>query len=169
MTKMGVMIVEAWAGGQLLVVSGTAVTIGEGPFEGHSWTMGVVLLVTVEVGLLSCVCPVFDPHLPTGNVHVTREQEVVPQPSGMALRNMRTKIINHAKERTRSLSWFSGDQVWQLVEMNARYCRDTLVQFLRHVASTSENQTRCSCDHRVWAAFFDSVTGSDDYWYDSKL
>ena len=34
--------------------------------------MGVVLLVTVGLGLLSCVCPVFDPHLPTGNVHVTR-------------------------------------------------------------------------------------------------
>ena len=52
-------------------------------FEGHSWTTGVVLLVTVEVGLLSCVCAVFDRHLPTGNVYVTREPEVAWQPSGM--------------------------------------------------------------------------------------
>ena len=29
--------------------------------------MGVVLLVTVGVVLLSCVRAVFDPHLPTGN------------------------------------------------------------------------------------------------------
>ena len=47
-----------------------------GPDVVHSWTMGVVLLVTVGVGLLSCACAVFDPHLPTGNVHVTREPEV---------------------------------------------------------------------------------------------
>ena len=46
--------------------------IGEDLFEGHSWTVGVVLLSTVGVGLLSCVCAVFDPHLPTGHVHVTR-------------------------------------------------------------------------------------------------
>ena len=52
MTKMGMMIVVAWAGKQLLVVSGTGVITGEDLFEGHSWTMGVVLLVTVGVGLL---------------------------------------------------------------------------------------------------------------------
>ena len=50
--------------------------IGEDLIVVHSWTMGVVLLVTVGVGLLSCACAVFDPHLPTGNVHVTREPEV---------------------------------------------------------------------------------------------
>ena len=43
MTKMGLMIVGAWAGELLLVVSGTGVIIGEDLFEGHSWTMGVVL------------------------------------------------------------------------------------------------------------------------------
>ena len=43
------MIVGAWAGEQLLVVSGTGVIIGEDLFESHSWTMGVVLLVTVGV------------------------------------------------------------------------------------------------------------------------
>ena len=56
MMKLGVMIVAAWVGEQLLVVSGIGVTTGEDLFGGHSWTMGVVLLVTVEVGLLSCVC-----------------------------------------------------------------------------------------------------------------
>ena len=55
MTKMGMMIVEAWAGEQLPVVSGTGVIIGEDLFEGHSWTM-VLSLVTVGVGLLSCLC-----------------------------------------------------------------------------------------------------------------
>ena len=47
MTKMGVMIVGAWTGEPLPVVSGTGVIIGEDLFEGLSWTMGVVLLVTV--------------------------------------------------------------------------------------------------------------------------
>ena len=75
----------------MLVVSGTGVIIGEDPFEGHSWTMGVVLLVPVGVGLLSCVCAVFDPHLPTR------------QPRGMTLRSMRIKIINHPKEEMWSL------------------------------------------------------------------
>ena len=56
MTKMGMMIVGAWAGEQLLVVSCTGVIIGQDLIEGHSWTMGVVLLVTVGVGLLNCVC-----------------------------------------------------------------------------------------------------------------
>ena len=46
----------AWAGEQLPVISGTGVIIGEDLMEGHSWPMGVVLLVTVGVGLLSCVC-----------------------------------------------------------------------------------------------------------------
>ena len=59
MTKMGMMIVGAWAGEQLLVVSGTGVIIGEDLIEGHSWTMGVVLLVTVGVGLLGCVCALY--------------------------------------------------------------------------------------------------------------
>ena len=50
------MILGAWAGEQLPVVSGTGVIIGEDLFESHSWTTGVVLLITVGVGLLSCVC-----------------------------------------------------------------------------------------------------------------
>ena len=61
----------------MLVVSGTEVIIGEDLVEGHSWTMCAVLLVTVGVGLLGCVCAVFDPHLPTGKVHVTRTRGCV--------------------------------------------------------------------------------------------
>ena len=51
-TKMGMLFARAWAGEQLLVVSGTALIFGEDLIEGQSWTMGVVLLVTVGVGLL---------------------------------------------------------------------------------------------------------------------
>ena len=50
---MGMMIVVAWAGEQLLVVSGTGVMIiGEDLSEGRSWTIGVFLLVTVGMVLL---------------------------------------------------------------------------------------------------------------------
>ena len=63
MTKMGMMIVGAWAGEQLPVGSGTGVIIGRELIEGHSW----MLLITVGVGLLRCVRAVFDPHLPTGS------------------------------------------------------------------------------------------------------
>ena len=54
--KMGMWFAGAWACEQLLVVSGTEVIIGEDPIEGQSWTIGVVLLVTVGVVLLSCAC-----------------------------------------------------------------------------------------------------------------
>ena len=47
------------------MVSGTGVIIGEDLIEGHSGTMGVVLRVTIGVGLLSCVGDIFDLHLPT--------------------------------------------------------------------------------------------------------
>ena len=124
------------------VVSGIGLTIGEDLFKSHSWTTGVVFLIIV--------------HLPTGSVPVTREPEVVRQPSGMNLRSMRLEIINHVREKTWSLSWYSGDQLWQLME-NAQYCRDTLVQFLRRTAIMSENQTRCSSDDRVESEFFCSV------------
>ena len=53
MTRM--LIVGAWAGKQLPMDSGTGAIIGEDLIEGHSWTIGVVLLVTVGVGLLSWV------------------------------------------------------------------------------------------------------------------
>ena len=44
-TKMGMMIAGAWAGAQLLVISGTGVIIGEDLSEGQRWMTGVVLLV----------------------------------------------------------------------------------------------------------------------------
>ena len=114
MTKMGMMIVGARAGEQLLVVSGTGVITGE----------DLCCASQLEWDC-SAVCAVFDLHLPTGNVHVTREPEVVRQPRGMTLRSMRNDIINRAKEGTWSLSWYSGDQLWHLMEMfNARYGRD---------------------------------------------
>ena len=100
------------------------------------------------------MCAVFDPHLPTGNVHVTREPVVGRQPRGMTLRSMRNEIVNHAKERTWSLSWHSGDQLWQLVEMlTARYGRETLVQLMLRISIKSKNQTVCSGDDRVWGKF----------------
>ena len=139
-------------------------------FESHSWTTGVALPTKVGVGLLCCVCAVFNPDLPTGSVQVTREPEVARQPSGMTLRSMRNEIINHVREKMWSLSWYSGDQLWQLMEMlNAQYCRNALVHLLRRIAIMSENQTRCSGDDRVQSEFFDGVTGGDDYLYESKL
>ena len=76
------------------------------------------------------------------------------------------KRHHQARERevTCSLSCDSGDQLWQLIEMlNARYGRDTLVQFLRRIATMSENQTKCRDDDCVWDEFFHWVTGGDDY------
>ena len=64
-TKMEMMFTGAWAGKQLSVVSGTGVMIGEDLIEGHSWTIGVVLLFTVGLVLLSCACVVHYLHLPT--------------------------------------------------------------------------------------------------------
>ena len=40
------------------MVSGTGLITGD-VFEGHSWTMGVALRVTVGVGLLRCVCVLY--------------------------------------------------------------------------------------------------------------
>ena len=64
-TKIGMLFAGAWAGEQLLVVSGTDVLIGKDLIEGQSWTMGVVLLITVGVVLLGCVFAVFVSHLPS--------------------------------------------------------------------------------------------------------
>ena len=72
---MGTLIAGAWAGEQLIVVSGTGVVIGEDLSEGHSWMIGVGLLVTVEVVLLSCPCIVHFSYLPTGRT-VTIEPEL---------------------------------------------------------------------------------------------
>ena len=47
--------------------------------EGQSWTIGVVLLITVGVVLISYVFALFGSHLPTRNVHVTREPAIAKQ------------------------------------------------------------------------------------------
>ena len=85
----------AWAGEQLLVVSGADVIIGEDLIEGQSWTTGVVLLVTVGVGLLRCARAVFDPHLPTGNVHVTREPAIAKQWRCTSPRGVQDDDLDH--------------------------------------------------------------------------
>ena len=69
---------------------------------------GVVLLVTVGVVLLSCACAVFDPHLPTGNVHVTREPAIAKQRSCMSPRTMQDDDLDHVNERSWIHSWYSG-------------------------------------------------------------
>ena len=101
-TKMCMMIAGAWAGEQLHVISGSGVIIGEDLREGQGWLIGVVLLVTLGVILLSCACTVHSSHLPTGRT-VTREPEVARHWSCMTPRSMRPEIINHVKEKTWSL------------------------------------------------------------------
>ena len=101
-TKMGMLFAGAWAGEQLLVVSGTALIFGEDLIEGQSWTMGVVLLVKVGVGLLCYARAVFDPHLPTGNVHVTREPAIAKQWS-MSSRAMQDDDLDHLNVTNRDV------------------------------------------------------------------
>ena len=48
------------------MIPGTEELIGDDLLEGPSWTIGVMLLNTSGVGLLSCVSIVFVLHLPTG-------------------------------------------------------------------------------------------------------
>ena len=89
---------------------------------------------------------------------MTGKPEVARQPTSMTPRSMRAEIINHVKEKSRGLSWYSGDQLWQLMLMlNARYCRDALVHLLRRIAIMSEDQTMSSCEYRVDCEFFDWV------------
>ena len=129
-TRMEMMFTGAWAGKQLPAVSGTGVMIGEDLIESQSWTIGVVLLVTVGMVLLSCACIVRYSFLPTGKT-ATREPEVARQPSCVTPRSMRAEIINHVKER-----------------------QDSLVQFLRRIATMSEDQVKCIHTSRVCGEFF---------------
>ena len=118
--KDGDVVRRDWgAGEQLPVVSSTEVIIGEDLIEGQSWTIGVVLLVTVGVVLPGCACIVCYSHLPTEG-YATREPEVAEQQSVMSPRSMRADNIDHVKERTWILSWCSGDQLWQLMMLNTR-------------------------------------------------
>ena len=103
-TKMGTLFAGAWAGEQLLVVSGTEVIVGEDLIDGQSWTIGVVLLITVGVVLLSCACIVCYSHLSTGR-NLTREPEIAKQQSCMNSKSMRADDIDHVKERTWALGY----------------------------------------------------------------
>ena len=140
-TKMGMLFSGACAEEQLLVVSGTEILIGEDQSEGQSWILGVVLLITVGVVLLSCVFAVIVSHLPTGNVHVTREPAMAKQCS-MSPRAMQDDDLDHLNGTgsTWIISWYSGDQLWQLMVSNTRSLCGKLVQFLRYIAITSGNQ-----------------------------
>ena len=77
--------------------------------------MGVVLLFTVGVVLISCACAVSVLHLPTGIVHVTREPVIAKQGSCMSPRTMQNDSLDHVKERTWILSRHSGNQLGQLM------------------------------------------------------
>ena len=129
-TKMGMLFEGAWAGEQLLVVSGTE----EDLIEGQSWMMGVVLLVTVGVVLLSCVIAVSISHLPTGNVLVTREPVIAKQCS-MSPRAMQDDGLDHVNvtESTDSLTVFwksagavgdvqHAELVWEVGTVLAVHC-----------------------------------------------
>ena len=107
--------------------------------EGQSWTMGVVLLITVGVVLLYCVFAVIVSHMPTGNVLVTA---IAKQRGCLILRTMQDDDLDHLNvtARTWILSWYSGDQLRQLMMSNTRSLCGKLVQFLRHIVIMSENQ-----------------------------
>ena len=88
----------------------------------------------VGVGLLSCVCAVFDLHLPTGNVHVTREPEVAWQPSGMTLRSMRNEVINHISATQRDVDsltvfWRSAGAPDDVEHAEFSCCREFSIGF----------------------------------------
>ena len=122
------------------MVSGTEILI-EDLSEGQSWSLGVVMLITVGVVLLSCEFAVVVSHLPTGNVHVTREPAIAKQCS-MSPRAMQDDDFDHLNV-TESMgipSGYSGGQLWQLMVLNTRSVCGKLVEFLRYIAIMSENQ-----------------------------
>ena len=80
-------------------VPGSEGLIGEDLLEGHSWTKGVMIAHHSWSGLLSCVCIVFVPHLPTGNVRVTREPETERKSCGMTLESMREHRPREKEDR----------------------------------------------------------------------
>ena len=73
-TKMEMLFAGAWLENSCLWFRALKCSLG----GRECWTIGVVLLVTVGVLLLSCACASFDPHLPTGNVlHVTTREPTI--------------------------------------------------------------------------------------------
>ena len=99
MTKMDMLVVGAWAGETV------ACDFGHWSEGVRVGTMGVVLLVTVGVVLLSCAGVRYG-HVPIGRI-VTGEPEVAnAAKAAMTLRSMRDKIINHVRENVESLTLF---------------------------------------------------------------
>ena len=89
------------------------------------------------------MCAVFDPHLPTGNVHVTREPEVASQPSGMTSRSMRNEIINHLNVTKKDV--------------------DSITVFWRSAGAADDVEyVEISCCREL----FDWIAGGDGYWCD---
>ena len=106
-------------------------------------------------GLLNCVSIVSDPHLPTEERKCFCDKRTRGWTNDKRHDFGKHARIDHEKERTGNLSWYSDDQLWQLMEIsNTWYCRDALVQFLRG-AIMSENQTMCSGEDSVWSEVLD--------------
>ena len=165
---MGMFFAGTWAGEQLPVVSGTEVIIREDLIEGQSWSMGVVLLVTVGVVLLICVLAVLDPHLPTGNVHMTREPAIAMQWRCMSPRALQDDDLDHlgvTKTETWYLSQYSGTQLEQLMMSNMR----SLCGSWYSSCGTLPARMRSRPTFALFSCcrdFFDWVTGGVDYWYE---
>ena len=102
----------------------------------------------LELGLLSSARAVFAPHLPTGNVHATRESAIAKQWRCMSPKAMQDDDLDHLNVTLREtciLSRYSGNHRGQLMMSNTWSLCGKLVQFLRDVASTNENPTNvCS-------------------------
>ena len=81
-------------------------------------------------------------------------------------------IIDHVKERTWILSWYSGHQLPPadvLMVLNTRSFCEKLVQLLRHVAIMSKDQVKCFCNSRVCCECVGWDTRCDDYLYESRV
>ena len=101
---------------------------------------------------------------------MTRGPAIAKQLSCMSPRTtMQDDDLDHVNERTWILSWYSGNQLWQLIVLNTRSLCGSLVQFLRHIAIMSENQTNVCCNSRVCCGFVGWTASGDDCLYQSKV
>ncbi len=162
MTTMGTLIAGAWAGKQLLVVSGTGVIIGENLSEGQSWMIGVGLLVTVGV-----YCMLFTPanwkkcHKRTRGCISAGLHDFEKFASWNHQPREREVGVSHGiLESSCGSSWWCW--VHGIVEVR-------WYSSLWRNAIMSEDQTVCSCDHRVCCELVDWTTGCDDYLYPELL
>ena len=164
----GDVVHRARAGEQLPGVSDTEVIMGEDLMEGQSWTMGVVLLVTVGVILPSCARAVFDPDLPTGNVHETREPAIAKQRSCTSRRAMQDDDLDHLNVTERDVDslmvfWRSAEAADGVEHVEfvwgSWYSSCGTLQARMRTRPTFALFSCC-------LEFFDWVTGGDDYWYE---